>query len=291
MIVFGCTASNGLDIGLARALGCALGKIDTTKFPDGEIKVRVPQTDDKQIVIVQSTYSPQEKNLMELIFTAHALKGRGAEVCAVIPYLAYARQNKSFAAGESISINAVMDMLASAGIGSIITGNPHKSESLDYFKGKTCIADCAQTMAEGMKKQLDKPYVLAPYHSALNVAQPAAKVLGCDCTFIEKERDAYGNVTMKKSHGGDFEGKSVVIIDDMIAAGSTVELAARFAYDNGADSVYAAGIHLVMVGGAYERLKNAGIKRIFGTNTIPCERAETFDVSKDVVKCVKKVFQ
>ncbi len=290
MIVLGGTASNGLDIALSKQLNADLNKIQTTKFPDGEIKVKVPEITDNEILIVQSTYNPQEKNLFELLLTSHALKGSKAKICAVIPYLAYARQNKSFAPGESVSIEAVIDMMTSVGIKSLITVNPHKSESLTYFRGRVCIANAAKTLAMGVKDHIDNPFVLAPDKSGLAVAEPAASVLGCEHTYIDKSRDTYGNVTMKKAHGGDFKGKDVVIFDDMIAAGSTVELAARFAYDEGAASVSAACIHLVMVNEAYERLKNAGVVKLFGTNTIPFEKAEIIDVSPDIAKCVEKIY-
>ncbi len=290
MIVLGGTASNGLDITLSKALGADLSKVETTKFPDGEIKVKLPEIKDDKVVIVQSTYYPQEKNLFELILTAHALKKGKAKICAVIPYLAYARQNKSFATGESVSIEAVIDMMSSAGIKSLVTVNPHKVESLAHFKGKVCVSNSAKTLAEGVRGQIENPFVLAPDKSGLFVAEPAAEVLGCDYTYIDKSRDSYGNVTMKKAHGGNFKGKDVVIFDDMIAAGSTIELAARFAYDEGAASVSAACIHLVMVNNAYQRLKNAGVNKLFGTNTIPFEKAEIVDVSSDVATCVNNVF-
>ncbi len=290
MIILGCSASNGLDITLSKALGAHLGKVETTRFPDGEIKVKVPELNDDKVVIVQSTYYPQEKNLFELLLTAYAIKDSGANVCAVIPYLAYARQNKSFANGEAVSINAVLDMISTSGINSLVVVNPHKHESLEHFKGKTCISDATKTLAKSVKSSVKDPFVLAPDKGSLEMAKAASKVLGCDFTYIEKTRDNYGNVTMKKAHGGNFKDKDVVIFDDMIAAGSTIELATRFAYTEGASSVSTAGVHLVMTTGAYDRLKNAGIVKIFGANTIPFDKAQIVDVSSDVAGCVKKIF-
>lgn len=290
MIILGGSASNGLDITLSKELGIDLVKVETTKFPDGEIKVKVPEIKNDKVVIVQSTYYPQEKNLFELLLTAHAVNDRKNEICAVVPYLAYARQNKSFVDGEGVSVNAVFDMMTSVGIKSLVSVNPHKHESLDYFKGKTCIANSASLLAKTLKGNFENPFVLAPDKGALEVAKPAADAMGCDVTYIDKSRDTYGNVHMKKAHGGDFKGKDVIVIDDMIAAGSTMELATRYAYSEGAASVSAACVHLVMVKGAYERLKNAGVVKIFGTNTIPFEKAEIIDVSPEVAKCVKNVF-
>ena len=292
MLVLGGSASNGLDIALSKELGADLVKIQTVRFPDGEIKVRVPEDikKDDEIIIVQSTYWPQEKNMFELLFTAYELKQRKANVCAVIPYLAYARQNMSFTPGEAISINAVIDMMGIVGIKSIVTVNPHKHESLDHFKGKTCIANAATTMAKGINGKINDPFVLAPDKSALVIAKPIADELGCEYSYIDKARDQYGNVTIKKAHAANFKDKDVIICDDMISAGSTIEQASRFAYGEGAGSVSAACVHLVMVKGAYERLKGAGVTKIFGSNTIPFEDAEKIDISPDLAKCVKNIY-
>ncbi|MHB1829828.1 MAG: ribose-phosphate diphosphokinase [Candidatus Micrarchaeaceae archaeon] len=289
MIVLGGSASNGIDIHLARELGVDLVKLATTKFPDGEIKVTVPDIKDKEVAIVQSTYYPQEKNLFELLLAARFLKDKKAEITAVIPYLAYARQNRSFAEGEAVSINTVMDNLSAAGVKSIVTVNPHRSGSLMYFKGKVGIVNCEKTVAEALKGKLDDPFVLAPDKGGLEMAKKASAILKCDYTYIEKHRDAYGTVSVEKTHGGDFNRKDIIIFDDIISTGSTISQASRFAYSEGAASVSVAGIHLVMANGALEKIKNAGIERIFGTNTIPCDSAGIIDISKDIASGVKKV--
>lgn len=289
MFILGGTASNGIDIHLSRILGADLGKIETTKFPDGEIKVKVPEIADKRIVLVQSTYYPQEKNLFELLLAAHALKERDAEVTAVIPYLAYARQNKSFYPGEAVSINTVMDLLRSVGITSLMTVNPHKNGPLMNFKGKVSIVNVENTLANAVKRQFSNPVVLAPDLGGLDMAKNAASVMGCEYTYLDKLRDAYGNVSIKETHGGNLKDKDVIIFDDIISSGSTIELAARYAYSEGAVSVSAAGVHLIMVDGATERLKNAGVERIFGTNTVPYEKAEVVDISEDVADGIRRM--
>ncbi len=289
MFILGGTASNGIDIHIARSLGADLGKVETTKFPDGEIKVRVPEINDNRIAIVQSTYYPQEKNLFELLLAAYALKEKNAQVTAVIPYLAYARQNRSFYPGEATSVNLVLDMLRCAGVSSLVTVNPHRSGPLMYFGGKIGITNAEITLAGWVKEHLSSPLVLAPDKGSLDMAKGASSVMKCDYTYIEKHRDTYGTVSIEKAHGGDFRGKDVVIFDDIISTGSTIEQATRYAYSEGAATVSAAGIHLVMAGGAVEKLKNAGVQRIFGTNTIPCEKAEIVDVSEDIAESIRKL--
>ncbi len=282
MIVVGGTASNGMDISLSKFLGTGLAKVETSKFPDGEIKVRVPEFDDKDVIVVQSTYFPQEKNIFELLLVAQELIGRKANITAVVPYLAYARQNRSFYKGEAVSVNVVLDMLSVAGIKSLVTVNPHKSEPLAHFDGKVGIADAVGTIAEVAKKAAGNPIVMAPDEGGIGLAKSAAGVMGCEYTYIEKKRDAYGSVSIKKAHGGNFKDKDVFIFDDIISTGGTIEQAARYAFDEGASTVSAAAVHLVMVGGAYEKLKNAGVTRIIGSNTIPFEHAEIVDIAPDI---------
>ena len=289
MFILGGSASNGIDIHLSRILGADLGKVETTKFPDGEIKVRVPEINDEKIVIVQSTHYPQEKNLFELLLAASALKEKKAEITAVIPYLAYARQNRSFYAGEAISVNMIMDMLKSAGITSLITVNPHRSGPLMYFGEKIGIANAEKTLAEWAKNHISNPAILAPDKGSLEMAKNAAGVIKCSYTYLEKHRNNYGAVSIEKTHGGDLKGRDVIIFDDIISTGSTIEQAARYAYSEGAATVSTAGIHLVMAEGAAEKLKNAGVQKIFGTNTIPCEKAEIVDISEDVADSVRKM--
>ncbi len=289
MFILGGTASNGIDIHVSRVLGADLGKVETTKFPDGEIKVKVPEISDNHVVIVQSTYYPQEKNLFELLLTAHALRDMNADITAVIPYLAYARQNRSFYQGEAISINAVMDLLKAAGVTSLVTVNPHRSGPLRYFGSRIAITNAESTLAKWVGKKLSNPMVLAPDKGSLDMAKGVAEMMKCDYSYLEKHRDTYGTVSIRMTHGRNFKGKEVVIFDDIISTGSTIEQAARYAYSEGAASVSAAGIHLVMADDAVGKLKNAGVDRIFGTNTIPCEKADVVDISEDIAESIRHV--
>ncbi len=289
MQILGGTASNGIDIGLARELDADLDKIETTRFPDGEIKVRLPDIKSDKVVIVQSTQYPQEKNLFELLLAADAIKDSKAQITAVIPYLAYARQNKSFYTGEAVSISTIMSLLKSTGIKSLVTVNPHRSGPLMNFGGKIEVIRAEMSLAQSVKDSLARPMVLAPDIVGVELSKNAAQILGCEFTYLDKNRDAYGNVSIKQEHGGDFAGKDVIIFDDIISSGSTIELAARHAYSMGAASVSAAGIHLIMVGEAAEKLKNAGVQRIFGTNTVPYEKAQITDVSKDIAEGIRRL--
>ncbi len=287
MFVLGGSASNGLDIPISELLGATRAQLVTTSFPDGEIKVRVPEEVGGDIVVVQSTYQPQERHLFELLLISDHLRHRGYEVTAVVPYLGYARQDKSFIPGEAVSIHTVLNMMRCAGIKKLVTVNPHKEESLRHFQGEVAIVNAVAALANKVKDMVRDPFVLAPDAGGLELARKAAELLGCEYANIDKKRDSEGKVSIVGTHGSGFGGKDVVIFDDIISTGGTIELAARFAYGMGARSVCAAGVHLVMAGGAKERLKNANITTLFGTNTVPCSDAQIVDISPEIAACLR----
>ena len=247
------------------------------------MKVRVPdESDGNEVVIVQSTYAPQERHLFELILIADYLKEMGRSITAVVPYLGYARQDKSFVHGESVSVHTVLNMMTGAGISTLVTVNPHKEESLRHFAGKVAVVNAVIPLSRRVKAELDNQLVLAPDMGGLELAKRASAEIGCDYAYIEKKRDQNGNVSMISAHGDNFAGKNVVVFDDIVSTGSTIELAAHYAYSQGAKTVSVAAVHLVMAGDAYERLRRARIDRIFGTNTIPCKEAKVVDVSGEI---------
>lgn len=290
MIILGGSSGNGIDESVAKLLGVRHVKLETTKFPDGEMKVRIPERfDDDTAVIIQSAPYPQERNLFELMFIADDIRERVGNIIAVIPYMAYARQDKSFTQGEAISVNTVLKLLRNSGVGALVVVNPHKSEPLAKFGGTVEIINAVGTLTKKVKESVEKPLIMSPDISGVPMAKAAAEALGCEFTYIEKKRESSTQTTITQTHGGDFNGKDVVIFDDMISTGSTVEPAATFAYAQGARSVSAAAIHLVMVNGALERMRKAGVKRLFGTNTIAFKDAELADISGDVAECISRL--
>ena len=292
MFILGGSASNGLDASVARLLNAKFGRVSVTNFPDGEMRVRMPDGyDGGDVVIVQSTYPPQDRNLFELILMADYFREVERSITAVVPYLGYARQDKSFIAGEAVSINTVLNMMAKAGVKNLITVNPHKIDSLKHFDGGVAVVNAVHSLTGLVKTELKKPLVMAPDIGGLELAKKAASEIGCEYTYIEKKRDNSGNVSIVKTHGGDFEGKDVVIFDDIISTGGTIDLAARFAYGEGAKTVSAAAVHLVMAQGAHERMAKAKVTRIFGTNTIPCAGAQVIDISAEIASSVEELLK
>lgn len=290
MLVVDGPLSNGIGKPVASKLDCGFVESRHALFPDGESEVGiVGPVEGEDVLIVQSTYPMQDKRLIELLLLADCAKKHGAKsIGAIIPYLAYMRQDRLFEGkGNAISINTVLEMLSFAGITSLVTVAPHNAESLSYFKGPVAIVEAAVPLAKEVKKDVSSPFVLAPDEGAMDLAGRFARALGCDYAYIEKRRDRQtGEVNILKAPKADFKGKEVIVVDDMISTGGTIAQAARFALSGGASRVITAAAHLLMVSNAYDRIKEAGIDAIYGTNTIPYGRAHMVDISNSIAAAI-----
>jgi ribose-phosphate pyrophosphokinase len=290
MLVVDGPSGNGIGKAIASVLGCEFSECMHNLFPDGESEVGLASAvKGKDVLLVQSTYPLQDKRLMELLLLADDTKREGARsISAAVPYLAYARQDKRYdEKGNAVSINTILSMLSFSGITTLVTVAPHNAESLSTFNGRVIIVDAMAPLAEEVKKNVSDPFVLAPDKGALNMATRFAKALGCGYTNIEKHRNKLtGELNILNAPKADFKGKTVVIIDDMISTGGTIVQTSKFAYENGAKEVVVAAAHLLMAGNAYERITGAGVKELYGTNTIPYNRAHMVDISGAIAKAL-----
>ncbi len=248
------------------AVEVAYGKV----FPDGEVYVRVPpEVKDKNVILVQSMDSPQEKALWELLLAADASLNAGARhVIALIPYLAYARQDKVFLEGEPVSIRVLLKAMHAAGIEGIVTVDIHNPKSLDEFKGETVNVIPIRELGEAVKQCVENPLVIAPDKGALHRAKMMSEYLGAEYDYIEKKRDRMtGEISMSVKEMS-VKGRDVVIVDDIISTGGTLAKATEMLYSQGARKVVAAVSHALLVGNALDKLRRAGLRKIIATNTL-----------------------
>jgi ribose-phosphate pyrophosphokinase len=265
-------ASKELGKKVAELLGVEAVPLVFKTYPDGESYVRLEGTvQNEEVAIVQTTSPPQDTRLMQLALIVDAAKRHGAEkITAVIPYLAYARQDRVFLQGEAISIEAVARMLNAAGVDSLVTVNVHKEKVLSKFPFPAKTVSAIPLLAEYFKqKGFDKAFALAPDDGAFLLAEEAKKVLGGECGCLEKHRDLHtGEIKMEKE-ALDVGGKTVIIFDDVISTGGTIALAAKIMRELGAGKVYAACVHPLLIGGAEKRILEAGVEEIVGTDSVP----------------------
>ncbi len=266
------SASKELGEKIAHILGFQTVPVFFKTFPDGESYVRLEgEVEGEDAVIVQTTSPPQDTRLIQLALIADAAKRNGARrIVAVVPYLAYARQDKVFLKGEAVSIEAIAKMLKAAGVDSLITVNIHQQSILGKFPFQAKSISAIPLLAEHFKQRgFKEAFALAPDKGAISIAQEAAKVLGGDFGYLEKQRDRYtGCVTVERKEFA-VKDKTVIIFDDIISTGGTIIAAAKVLHELGAAKVYAACVHPLLVGDADRRIREASVEEIVGTDSVP----------------------
>ena len=241
-------------------------------FPDGENYIRLEGSVQKaHVAIVQTTSAPQDTNLMQLAFIAAAAKRNGArKITAVIPYLAYARQDKIFLQGENANIETVAAMLNTAGVDEMITVNVHAEGALARFSFPALNLTAIPLLAEHfVRRGFKGAFALAPDKGAMYIAEQAQQVLGGGAGHLEKQRDRQTGQTIQTGGSLDVKGQIVIIFDDIISTGGTVVGAARILLEQGATQVFAACVHPLLIGDAEKRILDAGVKEIVGTDSVP----------------------
>ncbi|MCX8153471.1 MAG: ribose-phosphate diphosphokinase [Candidatus Bathyarchaeota archaeon] len=262
---------------VAELINCEKVPVVFKLFPDGETYIRLEGCmQNEHVAIVQTTCSPQDSRIIQLAFIAAAAKRNGArKVTAIVPYLAYARQDKVFLAGENISIETVAQMLKAAGVDAAITVNIHAESALGMFPFPAKNLSAIPLLAEYfVQKGYQGAFALAPDKGAMYIAQQAQQVLGGEAGYLEKQRDRYTGQTKQTCKGLNVKGKTVIIFDDIISTGGTIVGAAEILREQGAAKVFAACVHPLLIGDAEKRILAAGVEEIVGTDSVPSRNSK-----------------
>lgn len=271
MTVIATGSSLGLAAKLAKALSQDLIVIEERSFPDGEKYVRVPKKIEGEAILVHSTHPPQDERFIQLLLAIDAVKNAGAsKVVVVVPYLAYARQDKRFMEGEPISVGVILRSLQVAGADAFIAVDVHNPSSLDEWLNipHLNVLPIVQ-LAEYFKGTLHHPLVLAPDKGAIHRAQAVSELLKASYDYLEKRRDRTTGELSLLPKNIEVEGKDVLIVDDIISTGGTLVLAAKSVLTSGAKRVHAACTHAILASSALDKLYNAGVSEIVATDTVP----------------------
>lgn len=273
-VVLAGRASPGLGSRLADALGCDLAAAEIRDFPDGETYVRL--TSDvagKEVVAVQATRSNHD--FVELLLLQDAAHEAGAtKVTAVLPYYGYARQDQVFKPGEAVSARAIARALYATANEMYIV-DPHKMHILDFFPGVSHGVSAVPQLCERLR-DWGVDCILAPDKGARPRAEAAAGIMGVPFDHLQKTRLSATEVRMEPKDL-DVSGKTVAIVDDMIASGGTMAVAAGQLREQGAANVYAACTHGIFTTDAVARLRQAGIDRVLCTDTVEDATGEAPD--------------
>lgn len=246
---------------VARALQCHPAVTEFFRFPDGEQYLRVPDISD-HAVIIQST--PTDSDYVALLQLIDACDTSG-RIDVVIPYFGYARQDKRFEQGESVSARALAQAITADRVFVI---NIHNPDVLAYFDAPAIDLDAAPVIGRYIASlKLDNPMILAPDEGAIDLVRSAAGYLGVDFDYMEKTRLSGEDVSIKPKKLG-VAGRDVVILDDIISTGGTIARTTLLLKNNNAKRVFAACVHPVLARNAVLRMFAAGIDDIIATDTL-----------------------
>ncbi|WP_372508853.1 ribose-phosphate diphosphokinase [Pseudalkalibacillus decolorationis] len=268
--VFTLNSNEGLAEEITEHIGVNMGKCSVTRFSDGEIQINIEESiRGGEVYIIQSTSSPVNEHIMELLIMIDALKRASAKtINVVIPYYGYARQDRKARSREPITSKLVANLLETAGATRVITMDLHAPQIQGFFDipvdqllGVPILAN----FFEG--KHLDDIVVVSPDHGGVTRARKMADRLKAPIAIIDKRRPR-PNVAEVMNIVGNIEGKTAIIIDDIIDTAGTITLAANALIESGATDVYACCTHPVLSGPAIERIENSKIKELVVTNTI-----------------------
>ncbi|MCS7098083.1 MAG: ribose-phosphate diphosphokinase [Candidatus Methanomethyliaceae archaeon] len=274
MIVFYGPYSSKLGEKMAKQLNAKSMGIEHKIFPDGESYIRVPiNVKGENVLLIQSTYPNQDKRIIELLLMIDALKDLGAEkVKVIVPYMAYARQDARFREGEAISIRTILKLIEAAGADEFFTVDIHKEFSLDILKIKAKNIMAVNAIAEFLRNMdLKSPFILSPDRGGLERARILGEKLGLEFGYFEKTRDRISGAITMRGEKIEFNGRDVVIVDDVISTGGTIATACRIAKEGRAGKVIAICTHALLINNAVEKMRLAGVDDIIATDTVEGE--------------------
>jgi ribose-phosphate pyrophosphokinase len=272
--VFSGRANLPLAEKIARWLGDSLGKIKLSNFPDGETEVRIEEdVRGRDIFLVQPTCPPVNENWMELLVMMDAFKRASpARITAVLPYYGYARQDRKDVGRVPITAKLLADLLTSAGAHRVLTLDLHAAQIQGFFDIPVDHLHAVPVIHEYVRSlqiPLRDFVVLSPDEGSVKKSLLYQKKLGGAIAIVDKRRSSATETKQANLIGASLDGKAVAIFDDMISTGSSVVGAANIARNNGAREIYVCATHGVLCGPAIQRLKDAPIKQIIITDTIP----------------------
>ena len=276
LMVFSGNANPKLAQAVADHLGIPLGKATVSHFSDGEVMVEIGEkVRGRDVFIVQSTCTPTNDNLMELMIMVDALRRASARrITAVMPYYGYARQERRpRSIRVAISARVVADMLQSVGVDRVLTMDLHADQIQGFFN---IPVDNIYATPILYKELMDRKYenmiVVSPDMGGVVRARAMAKALSCDMAIIDKRRPR-ANVAEIMNLIGDVAGRTCIITDDMVDTAGTLCNAAKALKERGAIKVCAYITHPVLSGPAIERITNSELDELIVTDTIPLTEA------------------
>lgn len=270
--IFTGNSNPALAQGICEQLDIPLGKAEVSTFSDGEIQVDIKENvRGRRVFVIQSTCPPVNNNLMELLLMVDALKRASAtEICAVVPYYGYGRQDRKVASRSPISAKAVADLMSTVGTTRVLCVDLHAGQIQGFFNMPVDNLFARPVLIQYLQELFsDKNLVVvSPDSGGVERARAFAKRLDAKLAVIDKRRDE-PNQSKVMNVVGDVEGLIALLLDDLVDTAGTIKNGAKALKERGAKEVFACATHPVLSGKAIENLTSSPIKTTIVTDTIP----------------------
>jgi len=285
---------------ICRFLGVPLGRATLSTFSDGEILVRIDENvRGMDIFIIQSTSSPVNDHLVELLLMIDAMKRASAfRITAVIPYFGYARQDRKDQPRVPISAKLMADLITTSGAHRVLTMDLHAGQIQGFFNIPVDHLYAAPVLLDYIKsKNLQDLVVVSPDAGGVERARAFAKRLNVQLAIIDKRREG-PNQTKIMNIIGEVETRNVLLLDDMIDTAGTIAQSAKALDEKGASEILAGCTHPVLSGAALEHLNASAIAEIIVTNTVPlgkkkdhCSKIKVLSVASLLGEAIKRIHE
>lgn len=271
MMVFSGTTNPELAEDVARHLGIELGNVKISKFANSETYVRyLESVRGADVFLIQSAVNPVNDAIMEMLIMADAAKRASARsITAVVSHYGYARQDKKSAAREPITAKLLADLMTVAGIEKVIAMDLHQGQIQGFFDQPVNHLTALPILADYFGSlKLDNICVVSPDVGRVKVAKKFADMCGASLAILHKGRPDH-NVAEITHVVGDVDGRTCIIIDDIIDTAGSVTEGAKSLLQKGADDVYVTATHAIFSPPAFDRIDASPIQEVVVTNTLP----------------------
>jgi len=276
LLVFSGNANKALAKKVCDYLSLPLGKIEISRFPDGEIDMKIMEdVRGADVYVIQPTCPPVNENLMELLIMVDCLRRASAErITAVIPYFGYARQDRKAEGRVPISAKLVANVITAAGVSRALAVDLHAAQLQGFFDIPMDHLYAAPVLVEYFRRlELKDLTIVSPDVGGIKMARAYAKRLNADLAIVDKRRS--GPTETEVMHViGEVKDRNVILVDDMISTATSITEAAKKCRREGAKEIYICATHAVMAGKAVDKLQKAPVKEVVVTDTIPLDGKE-----------------
>lgn len=299
LMLFSGNANPALAKAIADQLGIPLGDVTVDKFSDGEITIELNENvRGRDVFIVQPTCAPTNDNLMELIFMVDALgRASAGRITAVVPYFGYARQDRRVrSARVPISAKVVADMMVAVGVDRVLTVDLHSEQIQGFFAVPVDnVYGSPVLLADIERQNYEDLIVVSPDIGGVVRARAVAKQLDIDLAIIDKRRPR-ANVDEVMNLIGDVDGRTCILVDDMVDTAGTLCGAAKALKGFGAEKVVAYCTHPVLSGKAIENINGSVLDELVVTDSIPlsaeaqaCGRIRSLSLAPMMAECMRRI--